>query len=151
MVLGVSGVVLLTTFNLANGFSRIVAGVLSDRLGSGLTGGVAFALAAVGYLLLPHVGTIPLAGLCSILVGIGFGTLFTITGPIASGLFGVKNFGMIFGLIFTAYGLVAGIAGPALAGFILEKTGENYGIVFTYLGVFALLGTILITRIKMKK
>lgn len=148
LVLGASGIALLTSFNLANGISRIFAGILSDRLGSAITGGAAFALAAAGYLILPHVESIPLACLCSITVGIGFGTLFTITGPLASGLFGIKNFGMIFGLIFTAYGLVAGIAGPALAGFILEKTGGNYGIVFTYLGVFALIGTILITRIK---
>lgn len=151
LVLGAGGVVLLTAFNLANGISRIFAGILSDRVGAGVTGGAAFALAAIGYLLMPHVGTIPLAVACAILVGIGFGTLFTITGPMATGLFGLKNFGMIFGLIFTAYGLVGGIAGPALAGFILEKTGGNYGIVFTYLGVFALLGTGLITRIKVRK
>ncbi|MCQ2501137.1 MAG: MFS transporter [Lachnospiraceae bacterium] len=148
LVMGASGVVLLTAFNLANGISRIFAGILTDWVGAGLTGGAAFALAGAGYLLLPHMHTIPTACLCAILVGIGFGTLFTITGPLASGLFGLKNFGMIFGLIFTAYGLVGGIAGPALSGLILERTGQNYGIVFSYLGILSVLAMILIIRIK---
>lgn len=56
--------------------------------------------------------------------------------------------GLIFGLIFTAYGLVGGIAGPALSGLILERTGQDYGIVFSYLGIMSVLAMILIIRIK---
>ena len=76
-------------------------------------------------------------------VGYGLGNLFAITPPLASGIFGLKNFGTIFGVIFTAYGFVGGIVGPMLAGVVLDRTGNNYTIVFTYLAAFALIGALL--------
>ena len=94
---------------------------------------------------------IPMISLCAICVGVGFGTLFTVTGPMASELFGLKNFGMIFGLIFTAYGMVGGIVGPAVSGLLLEKTGGDYAMVFTYLGIMALVGFMLMGCIKVVK
>ena len=107
-------------------------------------------MAAAGYLIMPYSTNPMIVSLCAIGVGIGFGTLFTITGPLASGMFGLKNFGMIFGLIFTAYGMVGGIVGPALSGMLLQRT-ENYIIVFTYLGIMALIGMILMSFIRPEK
>jgi OFA family oxalate/formate antiporter-like MFS transporter len=57
---------------------------------------------------------------------------------------------MIFGLIFTAYGFIAGIAGPALAGFVLDFTGDSYLAVFTYLAIFCLLAAFLVMLAKSK-
>lgn len=141
--LGLASVALLTVFNLANGISRIIVGMCMDKIGGKITGMVAFAMACAGYLLMPHfTGLVPLY-LCAIGVGIGFGTLFTISGPIAVNLFGLTNFGMIYGLIFTGYGLVGGIVGPAVSGRLLQNTGGSYFVVFTYLGIMALLGMVL--------
>lgn len=149
--LGMASVALLTVFNLANGISRIIVGLCMDKIGGKITGMAAFAMACAGYLLMSHfTGYEPLC-LCAIGVGIGFGTLFTISGPIAVNLFGLQNFGMIFGLIFTGYGLVGGIAGPAISGFLLQKTNGNYGVVFTYLGIMALLGMVLMWFVETKK
>ena len=151
IVIGVTGVTILTAFNLANGISRIFVGMFTDKIGARRTGVAAFALATVGYLLMPHFVNVSIVSVCAIGVGIGFGTLFTITGPLASELFGMKHFGMIFGLIFTAYGMVGGIVGPAVSGVLLENTGGNYLIVFTYLGVMALIGMVLMCFIKQEK
>lgn len=151
LALGLTGVTILTAFNLANGCIRIFVGMLTDKIGSKVTGMAAFALAGCGYLLMPHVVGIPMISLCAICVGVGFGTLFTVTGPMASELFGLKNFGMIFGLIFTAYGMVGGIVGPAVSGFLLERTGGDYSMVFTYLGVMAFIGVVLMGCIKVEK
>ena len=50
--------------------------------------------------------------------------------------FGVKHFGSIFGLVFTAYGFVAGFIGPSVSGYVLDATSGNFHAVFTYLGLF---------------
>jgi OFA family oxalate/formate antiporter-like MFS transporter len=142
------GMIVLTTFNITNGLSRIIAGTLSDAIGGQRTGCFSFIVAAIGYFALPHMDGLTGIAIFAAFVGYGFGTLFAITPPLASGIFGLKFFGMIFGLIFTAYGFVAGLAGPALAGYVLQATQNNYGVVFNYLAVFCLLGAFLIMLVK---
>jgi len=146
--LGLSAVVVLAAFNFANGISRIIAGIMSDYIGRNLTGAITFAVAAAAYFMLPKSTSIVSVSVLAACVGFAFGTLFAITAPLATDLFGLNNFGMIFGLIFTAYGFVGGMAGPALAGFVLRITGENYAPVFIYLSVFCLLATVLIMLAK---
>jgi len=149
--IGETGVIILTAFNLANGICRLFVGWISDLIGARLTGAIAFLLAAIGYLIVPHISKILFISLCVVGVGIGFGTLFTVSGPLISTIFGIKNFGPIYGLVFTGYGIIGGVVGPAVAGFILEKTNNNYLIVFFYLAVMALISTLLILLIKEKK
>lgn len=146
--LGLSSVVILTAFNIVNGAGRIVAGILSDILGGEAAGAIAFILSAAGYAVLPHLSGLAGVAAVAACVGFGFGTLFTITSPIASGIFGLKNFGMIFGLIFTAYGFIGGMLGPALSGIILDVTGGNYTVVFGYLAIFAMVGAVLMLILK---
>ena len=149
--LGLSAVVVLSTFNLTNGISRIIAGTLSDIIGRNLTACISFIFAAFGYFLLPIFDSLLMLAILAAFIGFAFGTLFAISAPLASDLFGLKYFGMIFGLIFTAYGFVGGIVGPALAGYVLKLTGENYTPVFIYLGVFCVFAAILIMFAKPKK
>lgn len=143
IAVGIAGVTVLAAFNLTNGLSRIVVGTLSDRIGARLTSALAYLLAAAGYFVMPHVPSPWTVGVCAMCVGVGFGALFTVSGPILANRFGLRNFGAIFGLVFTGYGLVGGLAGPAVAGLLLEKTGGNFTVVFSYLGVLALIGAIL--------
>jgi OFA family oxalate/formate antiporter-like MFS transporter len=56
----------------------------------------------------------------------------------------MTHFGTIFGMVFTAYGFLAGALGPWLSGYVLDVTGGNYNRVFFYLGGFFLLSTVLI-------
>eukprot|EP00833_Pecoramyces_ruminatium_P016400 jgi/Orpsp1_1/1190432/evm.model.d7180000078937.1 len=151
VAIGETGVIILTAFNLANGICRIFVGWISDFIGTKLTGAIAFLFATVGYIIMPFTKSVPLVSLCVIGVGIGFGTLFTISGPLASLVFGIKNFGMIYGLIFTGYGIVGGMVGPAVSGMLLEKTNNNYTVVFIYLGGMAFIGVLLMLIIKEKK
>ena len=141
--LGISGIAVLSAFNLVSGCSRIVVGALSDIIGGERIGVIAFAVTAAGYALLPYIGTGAAVMVIAGCVGFGFGTLFTVTGPIASGRFGLRYFGMIYGLIFTAYGFIGGILGPALSGMVLDITSGNYHVVFGYLAVFAFIGAAL--------
>lgn len=141
--LGITGVMALTTFNLTNGISRIIAGALSDIIGRRTLGSVSFIIGAVGYIMLPRVSTLVPLCICTACVGYAFGTLFAISGPLTTDLFGLKYFGTIFGLVFTAYGFIGGILGPMVATAVLTSTG-SYVPVFTYLAVFCVIAAVCI-------
>lgn len=139
-----AAVLVLTAFSFTNGFSRLVMGVLSDIIGRRLAMSSTFIGASAAYFLLPHVeGPVPTAMLAAI-IGWGFGTLFSVSAPLAVDCFGVRHFGAIFGLVFTAYGFVAGWLGPWVGGYIVDATGGNFIPVFMYLGLFCACSGILI-------
>lgn len=143
-----SAAVILTTFNLTNGLSRILTGYFSDRIRRNLTMAATFGLAGAAYFLLPHVGSLGPAAFLAAVIGFAFGTLFAVSAPLAVDCFGLKHFGSIFGLIFTAYGFFSGLAGPSLSGFLLDSGGWSYTGVFAYLGVFCLVAAVTISLVK---
>ncbi len=141
-------VVILTGFNLTNGSGRLISGFLSDRIGRSQTMAISFAAAAVAYLMLPHLEGIWLWTILAAIIGFAFGTLFAVSAPLAGDCFGMAHFGAIFGLVFTAYGLLAGPLGPWLSGYILDLTRGNYTIVFSYLGLMYLASAGVILLVK---
>ena len=132
-------VVLLTAFNLTNGCGRLISGYVSDRIGRSHTMATSFACAGLAYLTMPHMSVYFVWAFLAAVIGFAFGTLFAVSGPLAGDCFGMVHFGAIFGLIFTAYGFVAGPLGPWLSGHILDVTGGNYVLVFSLLGLMYLL------------
>ena len=141
-------VVLLTAFNLTNGCGRLISGYFSDRIGRSRTMAVSFACAGIAYLVMPHLAGVWVWAALAAVIGFAFGTLFAVSGPLAGDCFGMAHFGAIFGLIFTAYGFLAGPLGPWLSGYILDSTRGNYTLVFSYLGLMYLIsaGLILLVR-----
>lgn len=144
-------VVVITAFNLTNGIGRIVAGSLSDFIGRNATGCVAFVLGAVGYAVIPFCHSPVLVAVLAAFVGFAFGTLFAISAPLVSDLFGLKHYSTIFSLVFVAYGFISAVVGPALVGMLLKITGENYTVVFPLLAVFCLAGALCIMLARHKK
>ena len=139
-----SAVVILTAFNITNGGSRIIMGFLSDRVGRNLAMSLTFLAAGVAYFLLPYFNALFVLAFLAAVIGFAFGTLFAVSAPLATDCFGLKHFGAIFGLVFTAYGFVSGILGPSLSGYLLDLTRGNFLLVFTYLGIFCILSGIFI-------
>ncbi len=142
-----SAVIILIAFNTMSGLSRILTGSVSDLIGRNMTMSIAFFASGCAYFALPHFNN--LAGLTVLagVIGFAFGTLFAVSAPLASDCFGLKHFGAIFGLVFTAYGFISGALGPSLSGYILDVTGGNYLIVFSYLGVLCILSGFLIKAV----
>lgn len=134
-----SAVFILIAFNIANGIGRLISGYLSDVIGRNTTMSIVFFAAGGAYLILPHSSDLMVCSILAAFVGLSHGTLFTVSAPLVYDCFGFKHFGAIFGLVFTAYGFVSGLLGPSLSGYILDVTGGNFLIVFTYLGVFCIL------------
>ncbi len=134
-----SAALLLTAFNLTNGLSRLLSGFLSDLIGRYRTLTSTFFAAAIAYFLLIHTEALGAAAVLAAVIGFSYGTLFAVSAPLVSDCFGLKHFGAIFGLIFTAFGFLSGVLGPSLSGYLLDRTGDNFAPVFIYLGVFCVL------------
>jgi OFA family oxalate/formate antiporter-like MFS transporter len=137
-------VLILTAFNLTNGSSRLVSGFLSDIIGRAKTMSLAFVLAGIAYFLFPHLEGLITWAILATIAGFAFGTLFSVSAPLIGDCFGMDHFGAIFGLVFTAYGFVSGIIGPWLCGHLLDITGGNFTLVFSYLGSLTLVSAILV-------
>ncbi len=141
-------VLILTAFNLTSGLSRLLSGYLSDYMGRTGIMSITFLAAGISYFILPRGDGIILILVLAGIIGFAFGTLFAVSAPLVSDCFGIKYFGAIFGLVFTAYGLISGLLGPSLSGYILDRTAGNYIIVFSYLGAFCIASALLIRFIK---
>jgi len=113
-------VVLLAIFNTSG---RIIGGFVSDKLGHLNTMRVIFLLQAVNMAFFGQylsTGTLSLgvavAGLC-------YGALFSVFPAATAELYGIKNLGVNYGLVFTAWGF-GGVIGPLLAARIFDSTGS---------------------------
>ena len=143
-----SAALILMAFNMTNGGSRIVTGILSDVLGSARVMAVSFFAAGVAYLFMPHVhsllGTVTLAAI----MGFAFGTLIAVTAPMVVDCFGLSHFGAIFGIVWSAFGFVSGLIGPSLCGYLLDVSGGKFTVVFSYLGLCSLISAIIIRFVR---
>lgn len=142
-----SAVVVLTAFSVTNGLSRILTGYFSDRINRTRTMGATFLVAGAAYFALPHTGSLWGIAVLVALVGFGFGTLFSVSAPLAVDCFGIGHFGVVYGLIFTAYGFVAGVLGPLLGGVLVDTAG-GYRLVFAYLGALCVASALLIQFVR---
>ena len=135
------GMALAAVMGLAvgNGGGRVVAGMLSDRLGRDHTMLLFFLLQAcaiVGLAVASSMETpsavllIVLAGL----VGANYGSNLALFPSAAKDFFGLKNFGMNYGLIFTAWGIggfiLAQFAARVYDGKIVAEWAGSYNFAF---------------------
>lgn len=142
-------VIILICFNLLNGLGRVVCGRLADRFPKTRVLQTVFFMAATAYLILPWMNHLPPVAFLACFIGLSFGALFTVSAPLVSEVFGLENFGQIFGMVFTAYGFVAGFIGPWMSGLILDKTG-SFLYVFSLFAFFYLTAFILIHQVRRK-
>jgi OFA family oxalate/formate antiporter-like MFS transporter len=121
------GFVLVAVLAVGNGAGRIAAGTLSDRIGRKTTLFICFAAQAVliillsltsegGFLARPAV-----LALLSALIGANYGANLALFPSITKDYYGLKNFGVNYGLVFTAWGL-GGFMLALLAGRIYDQT-----------------------------
>jgi OFA family oxalate/formate antiporter-like MFS transporter len=137
-------VLLLTAFNMTNGTSRLISGYLSDYIGRKRTLTLSFGMAGAAYFCITQAGSLTIWLALFAVIGYAFGTMFSVSAPLVGDCFGMDHFGSIIGLIFTAYGFVAGIIGPWFTGRLLDITGGNFTVIFSYLGVLMLSASVLI-------
>lgn len=121
------GFVLVAVLAIGNGAGRILAGSLSDKIGRQRTLFICFAVQAVVVLLLSRatadnsLGSRSVLALLSALVGANYGANLALFPSITKDFYGLKNFGVNYGLVFTAWGW-GGFGLSLLAGMVYDRT-----------------------------
>jgi OFA family oxalate/formate antiporter-like MFS transporter len=115
------GFVLVASLAIGNGAGRILAGTLSDKLGRKPTIVGCLLFQAVLMLVLTRatkesaLATVPIMALISALMGANYGANLALYPSVTKDYYGLKNFGVNYGLVFTAWG-IGGFALSLLAG-----------------------------------
>lgn len=123
------GFILVAVLAVGNGAGRIVAGVLSDKMGRKATMLICFVLQASLILLLSQTtkgsllaNSVVLAAV-SALIGANYGANLSLFPSVTKDYYGLKNFGMNYGLVFTAWGF-GGFLLAVLAGKVYDATSS---------------------------
>lgn len=135
------GFLLVAVLAVGNGAGRIVAGILSDKIGRKATLFMCFVVQAVLVLVLSRTvegGTLaqaPVLALVSALIGANYGANLSLFPSVTKDFYGLKNFGMNYGLVFTAWGV-----GGFMLAFLAGKLYDAYQTFnFAYYGASVLL------------
>jgi OFA family oxalate/formate antiporter-like MFS transporter len=113
----------IATLAVFNTLGRLVSGVLSDRIGRTRTMMLAFLLQAVNMLAFSHYNSPAWLIFGSAFTGLCYGGIFTLMPAATADFYGVRNLGVNYGLVFTAFG-VAGVVGPLLGAHIRDQFGS---------------------------
>ncbi len=135
------GFVPVALYAVANFLGRMAWGTISDRLGRGKALSIAFLMQTIVFFVFEELSSPVLLLVGKSLVGFTFGGMLAIFPAICADLFGLKNLGVNYGILFTAWG-AGGIVGPLLGGLSRDITG-GHTVSFLASGCASLLGVFL--------
>lgn len=133
------GVLAVVALAIGNGGGRILAGILSDKVGRRLTMFIFFVAQAIVIVALALVGGKDETGavvmmVLSALVGANYGSNLSLFPSATKDFYGLKNFGMNYGLVFTSWGIggfiLAQFAARVYDGKIVESWAGSYSFAF---------------------
>ncbi|KAB3529247.1 L-lactate MFS transporter [Alkaliphilus serpentinus] len=137
---------LIALYAFFNFSGRIGCGIISDKLGRMKTLFFMFLLQVTAYVFFPSLNT-PISLMTGIaIVGFTFGGMLTIFPSVTADFYGLKNFGVNYGLVITAWG-IGGVFGPLIGGIVRDVTG-TYGLSYVISGALSACGAILTLFIK---
>jgi len=128
--MGESAFVAVAVMAIGNAAGRIVAGILSDKIGRRWTLMIVLLFQAILMLAaIPITGTSGLAPvlivLLASLIGFNYGANLSLFPSFTKDLWGLKTFGMNYGILFTAWG-VGGLILPRLQQMLTVRSGGSY-------------------------
>lgn len=137
---------------IGNAGGRILAGTLSDKIGRKWTLMLVLLVQALlMFAAIPVTGSKETAAvvivLIAALIGANYGANLSLFPSITKDLWGLKSFGMNYGVLFTAWG-VGGLVLPRLQQMLTANSGGSYASSFTTAGVLLILGAALTLAIK---
>lgn len=123
--LGESAFVAVAVLAVGNAGGRVLAGVVSDIIGRQLTLFFAFLMQSVLVLIPLFYGDDAIALLFAVMmIGACYGANLALFPSITRDHFGLKSFGLNYGVMFTAWG-VGGLILPRIAGMVKDVTGKE--------------------------
>ncbi len=139
----VTATMMVSLLAIFNAFGRLLAGVISDKIGRMNTLIITAILQGTVMLCFGLISTVPTIILGCFIVGYSFGSYLSVIPAYTADNFGLKNYGINYGIIYLSWG-VAGIIAPMIAANIgLEKAYY----VCAVLSLIALVFTILLNRL----
>lgn len=121
-----AGFVLVIILSIFNSLGRVLGGLISDKVERLTLVRIIFILQMINMFSFSMYSNVILLSLGVAIAGLCYGGGFSIFPVMASDAYGSKNFGMIYGILFTAWGL-GGVIGPMTAAAILDSRGTyNY-------------------------
>jgi len=150
--MGEAAFVAVAVMAIGNAAGRILAGMLSDRIGRRWTLMLVLLFqAALMFIAIPVAGSKEMAAVVIVVVaamiGANYGANLSLFPSFAKDLWGLKSFGVNYGILFTAWGM-GGFALPRLQQVLTTRSGGSYTSSFVTAGVLLLLGTALTFLIK---
>jgi MFS transporter, OFA family, oxalate/formate antiporter len=146
------GFLLVAIMAIGNGGGRIGAGVLSDKIGRKNALLICLLTQAVLLLVLSQVKagsvfvSVPILSFIFALIGANYGANLCLFPSLTKDFFGLKNFGVNYGLVFTAWG-VGGFVLPLLAGKMYDLH-KSFTIAYYGASVLLVLAAILVFALK---
>lgn len=153
-----AGTIMVVTLAIGNGGGRILAGMISDKIGRRVTMAIFFVFQAVMVILLALSGTIAVLGggvvlaIVAALVGASYGANLALFPSAMKTYYGLKNFGVNYGLVFTAWGvggfMLAKFAGWVYDGRIVEAWKGSFNFAYYTSAVLLVVAAILTFVVK---
>jgi MFS transporter, OFA family, oxalate/formate antiporter len=146
------GFILVAVLAIGNGAGRIIAGTMSDKIGRKTTLFICFVMQAIMIGLISQakdgssLTTVPVLALISALIGANYGANLALFPSITKDYYGLKNFGVNYGLVFTAWG-VGGFMLAFAAGKIYD-IHKTFAIAYYGASVLLILAAITVFFVK---
>ncbi len=135
------GFILVILLSIFNTLGRILGGTLSDKIGRiNLLKG-AFILQGINMFLFTYYSNVGFLSIGVAIAGLCYGAGFSVFPAAVTDLYGIKNFGINYGLVYTGWG-VGGIIGPMTAAAIFDLTG-TYNNAYIVAGILLIISTLI--------
>jgi len=131
-----AGFILVALLAIGNAGGRIIAGTASDKLGRIRVLQFFTLFQSVLMFLTPFIKNPALLILFSVCIGMNYGSNLALFPSITKDFFGLKNFGINYGLVFTAWGVGSTLA--LLAGLIYDRT-KSFKLAFFIAGILLII------------
>jgi len=138
---------LVSFLALTNTLGRVAGGIMSDKIGRINSLFVIFILQTANMAAFAFYRSLPALILGIVVVGFCFGTLLSVMPALCADQYGLKNFGLNYGIMFFAWGL-SGVITPMIANTLYDATGSFNT---TYIICAAMMGAMVFVNFLLKK
>jgi MFS transporter, OFA family, oxalate/formate antiporter len=150
--LGEAAFIAVAILAIGNAGGRIIAGMLSDKIGRKQTLFIMLAFQAIlMFVAIPIVESKTTSAfslvLIATLIGFNYGTNLSLFPSFTKDLYGLKNFGVNYGIVFTAWG-VGGLVLSRLSQMLQASSGGSFSSSFVTAGILLAVGAILAFTLK---
>ena len=139
-------------YALFNCFGRFISGILSDKIERRVMLFSIFLIQVISLSFFAQLSTLLTLAIGTALLAFSFGGMLSIFPSLTADYFGLKNLGLNYGIIFTAWG-VGGVLGPLVGGIVRDQIG-GFAIGYIISIIVSAVGLILslfVTKPKYKK